>query len=92
VWNWCGIRNYSIAIDARIKKVARELGVTTSSHPQAECFFLSAAREAGLNGWELDRLLYNFTGEVLAALSGKEARRAPAARKGRPATCGRDAV
>jgi len=59
----------SIASDARITNVAEKLGVLTSPYKQAERFFLRVATEAGLNGWELDRLLYNFTDEVLVALS-----------------------
>ena len=29
---------------------------------------MNVAARAGLNGWELDRLIYNFTNEVLAGL------------------------
>jgi thermostable 8-oxoguanine DNA glycosylase len=82
----------AIAIDERIKKVATRLGVPTSPYERAERLFLSVAEEAGLNGWELDRLLYNYTDEVLAAFSGATQRGAPAARKGTRAGCKPDAV
>jgi hypothetical protein len=34
----------------------------------AESFFLNVAHEAGLSGWELDRLLFWYKGEVLASI------------------------
>lgn len=58
----------SIAFDVRLKKVAGALGMTFANYESAEQFFLGAAAHAGINGWELDRLLYNFTDDVLAAI------------------------
>jgi endonuclease III len=58
----------SIAVDERIKKVSRALGVTFRTYADEERFYLDVAESVKLNGWELDRLLYNFTDEVLAAL------------------------
>lgn len=55
----------SIAIDERIKKVSKALGVQFDSYDEHEEFYLQVAKEAGINGWELDRLLFNFNGEVL---------------------------
>ncbi len=55
----------SIAVDSRLKSIAETLGVRFSNYRDGEAFFLSAARSAGLTGWELDRLLYNFKDEVL---------------------------
>jgi hypothetical protein len=54
----------SIAVDARIKSVSKALAVVFSSYSEHEAFYLDVARQAGLNGWELDRLLYSFLGEV----------------------------
>jgi hypothetical protein len=51
-----------------VKKVADALGMTIANHESAEEFFLGAAARVGINGWELDRLLYNFTKDVLAAI------------------------
>ena len=45
----------SIAVDTRLQ--------------HEEKFFLEVAHEAGLNGWQLDRLIYNSKDDVLAALS-----------------------
>ena len=44
------------------------LGLSFPSYSAHEAFYLGAARQAGLNGWELDRLLYNFLGEVQSRL------------------------
>jgi hypothetical protein len=58
----------SIAVDARIKSVSDALGLSFPSYSAHEAFYLGVARQAGLNGWELDRLLYNFLGEVRSRL------------------------
>lgn len=58
----------SIAIDARIKSVSDRLGLSFSSYAEHEKFYLGVAKQVGLNGWELDRLLYNFLGDLLARL------------------------
>lgn len=54
----------SIAIDVRIKAISETLGLTFDSYDDHERFFLDVAAEAGLNGWELDRLLFNFRGQI----------------------------
>ena len=55
----------SIAIDVRVKKISENLGLNFNKYQEHENFFLNAAREANLNGWELDRLMYNFTDDFL---------------------------
>ena len=55
----------SIAIDVRVKKISENLGLNFKKYQEHEDFFLEAAREANLNGWELDRLMYNFTDDFL---------------------------
>lgn len=50
----------SIAIDIRIKAISESLGLSFKSYIEHEAFYLKVAREAGLNGWELDRLLFSF--------------------------------
>lgn len=57
----------SIAIDARIKTISKTLGLSFASYQAHEEFYLSVARDAGLNGWELDRLLFNYTEKFLSA-------------------------
>jgi hypothetical protein len=58
----------SIAVDERIKSVSRELGLSFGSYDEEEQFYVNVAARAGLNGWELDRLVYNFRNEVLTGL------------------------
>ena len=58
----------SIAIDARIKDLSQFLGLQFPNYAQHEQFFLDAAREAGLNGWELDRLIFNYLEEFRSRL------------------------
>lgn len=58
-----------IAIDERIKKISQVLGYSFSTYEAHEQFYLAIAREAGLQGWDLDRLLYNFTDYFLQELT-----------------------
>ncbi|HEY3853400.1 MAG TPA: hypothetical protein VGO67_03290 [Verrucomicrobiae bacterium] len=53
----------SIAVDARIKALSNALGVSFDSYADHERFYLSVAHDAGLNGWELDRLIFHFQDE-----------------------------
>ncbi|MGA8139649.1 MAG: hypothetical protein WB948_03115 [Desulfobaccales bacterium] len=61
----------SIALDVRIKAISEALGISFSSYAEHESFYLSVARDAGINGWELDRLLFNFRDEVESRLGVK---------------------
>jgi hypothetical protein len=61
----------SIALDVRVNRFLDALQVTLHTYREKESFFLSAAHEAGLNGWQLDRMLFNHTDDVLAALDQK---------------------
>lgn len=54
----------SVAIDIRIKAISSALGLTFASYEVHEAFYLGVAAQAGLNGWELDRLLYHHRAEV----------------------------
>lgn len=58
----------SIAVDTRIKSVSERLSLSFPSYSDHENFYLGVAKTAGLNGWELDRLLYNFLPDVLSRL------------------------
>ena len=59
----------SIAIDTRIKAISDLLGLPRMTYDAHEAFYLAAARSAGLNGWELDRLMYNYRDEFLSRLA-----------------------
>jgi endonuclease III len=48
----------TIAVDARIKRISRKLGLTFPNYKEEEWFYLAAAKRAGIEGWELDRMLY----------------------------------
>jgi hypothetical protein len=52
----------------RLKKIANAQDLHFDSYHYAEQYFLDAAHSAGLNGWELDRLLYHATDEVLGEI------------------------
>jgi hypothetical protein len=51
----------SIAIDSRILDVSAAWGLSFRSYEEHEDFYLAVARNAKLNGWEPDRLMFNFT-------------------------------
>jgi hypothetical protein len=59
----------SIAIDTRIEAISQVLGVSFSTYEEHEKFYLDVARQARVNGWELDRLLFNFRAEIEARLA-----------------------
>jgi thermostable 8-oxoguanine DNA glycosylase len=58
----------SVAIDARIRSVSSELGLSFDSYEEHEQFYLDVAHNAGLSGWELDRLIFNFRDEIVCRL------------------------
>ena len=60
--------HHAIAVDERIKRVSEAIGCTFSNYTSHEQFYLDVARDAGLQGWELDRLLYNFRDIFLEGL------------------------
>ncbi len=58
----------SVAVDERIQNVSKTLGLSFASFQEHEDFYRKVAQRAGLEGWELDRLLYNFNHEILGQL------------------------
>jgi hypothetical protein len=60
----------AIAVDERIKRITEALGYSFKSYAEHERFYQEIAREANLEGWEVDRLLYNHQGEFLAIIGG----------------------
>ena len=59
----------SIALDARIKGVSKALGLSFGSYEDEEQFYRDVAHDAGLQAWELDRLIFNFRTGILAELA-----------------------
>jgi hypothetical protein len=55
----------SIAVDSRIKKISKALGLYFKNYDDAERFFLSVAQQVGIEGWELDRIMYRFLKEFV---------------------------
>ncbi len=64
----------TIAVDLRIKRVTRALGYAFKTFKEEEQFYQEIAEEAGLEGWELDRLLYNYKDYFLTTIFTREAR------------------
>lgn len=54
----------TIAVDNRIKNISEDLGLEFDSYEDEERFYCRVADDVGLEPWELDRLMYNFTEEV----------------------------
>lgn len=59
----------SIAIDERVKQVTEALGYSFKTYAEHERFYQDVAREANRQGWELDRLLYNYKDYFLHKLA-----------------------
>jgi hypothetical protein len=60
----------SIAVDSRIESVLAALGlVELKNYEATEQFLVEAAKEAGVDGWDLDRMLYHFKDQLLVRLN-----------------------
>ena len=55
----------SIAVDSNINKILAKLGLSGEDYLVQERKLVSIAKAAGMTGWELDRILYNFTDSFL---------------------------
>ncbi len=62
----------TIAVDARIQSISDYLELEFGDYNEAERFYQGVARDAGISGWELDRLMFNYTDEFLKALEAPE--------------------
>jgi hypothetical protein len=58
----------AIAVVERIKRITEALGYPYKTYAEHERCYQEVAREASLQGWEVDRLLYNYQGEFLALI------------------------
>ncbi len=67
----------TIAVDSRIQKITQALGHSFKTYEEEERFYQEIAKEAGISGWELDRLLYNYKDHFLAAIADSEAKAQP---------------
>ena len=62
----------TIAIDERIKSITRLLEYEFESYEDHESFYQEIAEEAGLEAWEVDRLLYNFKEHFESAIKSAQ--------------------
>lgn len=62
----------AIALDTRVKNFAKSIGFDIKSS-NLERELLDFARDCGLSGWELDRLIYNFGSLILRTLKRQHA-------------------
>jgi len=62
----------SIALDTRVQNITKALGFVFSNYHEGEVFYQGIAKEAGINCWELDRLLFNFNDYFLTNLRQTE--------------------
>jgi hypothetical protein len=60
-------RNF-IAVDARIKRITQKLGLSFKTYEDEEQFYLAVAKKAGLEGWELDRMIFRFRDSIIDEL------------------------
>jgi hypothetical protein len=58
----------AIALDVRVNKVSALLGQTAGSYTEQEGYFQRIAKDAGRQAWELDRIMYWFSDDVLTAM------------------------
>jgi hypothetical protein len=70
----------SIALDARIKGISKALGLNFVTYAAEEKFYLDVAKQAGLNGWELDRIMFRFRSEIESRLGISRAKKSLATR------------
>ena len=63
----------TVAIDSRLKKIACAIGFVGKRYCESEAMFQAVAKDAGLQAWELDRLLYGFTEHYSHAIAPRSA-------------------
>jgi hypothetical protein len=69
-------RNDRFAIDSRIAGLLPHLGYTGGKgYEEQENFLAGLARAARMEGWELDRLLYNEAGMIVGGLGSSAGER-----------------
>jgi hypothetical protein len=59
----------STALDSRLRSITTALGLKFASYVDEELFYLDVASRAGLNGWDVDRFIYNHRDAVIAGQS-----------------------
>ena len=67
----------TMAIDLRIRKITEALGYSFKTYEEEERLYQDIAKEADLQGWEVDRLLYEYTDRFLSAIAATEREKQP---------------
>jgi hypothetical protein len=67
----------TIAVDLRIRKITKALGYSFKTYEEEERLYQDIAKEADLQGWEVDRLLYEYTDRFLSAIAATEREKQP---------------
>jgi len=60
----------SIALDTRVRSVTAALGLSFPTYAEEEGSTWGSPGALGVDGWTVDRVIYNFRPEVLAGLAG----------------------
>jgi|688.fasta_scaffold441487_3 thermostable 8-oxoguanine DNA glycosylase len=55
----------SIAIDSRIQAIFKYSNLSHTDYKSSEEFLIEVANNLGMEGWELDRMLYNFYNKIV---------------------------
>jgi len=58
----------AIAVDERIKSVSAAIGFEENNYVKHEAYYCGIAKDAGLEPWEVDRLLYHFKPHFIASI------------------------
>jgi hypothetical protein len=61
----------SIAVDQRIKRISKELRLPARTYADYLSFYRKVAAEAGVQPWELDRVLYKCKADIVETLARK---------------------
>jgi hypothetical protein len=61
----------SIAIDSRVQGITAQLGLRFGSYEAEEAFYVAVGHRVDLNGWTVDRILFNFRKEVRDGLAAR---------------------
>lgn len=61
----------SVIINYRIEKITQLMGWNFNNNEEHEKFYLDIAKEAGIQGWELDRLLFHYNKYFIEAITLK---------------------
>lgn len=59
----------TVALDTRINRITDKSGLEFDSYERHEQFYVDVAERLDMTAWELDRLLYGYTDDVIAHIA-----------------------